>query len=199
MKNIDFSEEALTKIFVKKLSSIPDYKLCSDIIKKNTTGKIWLVGGIVSRLLIEELYNIPQKEFDFDFLVEEVNENIILPKGWILKQKYHGNPTFIKDNLEIDIFPIKTHNYISSNNLSPTIDNFFKGVPYTIQAMAFDIEKQIIVGETGIDALQKREYRVNNMQEARKMAERKGISVNDRITAKAKSLGLQPILEEEHL
>jgi hypothetical protein len=191
---MNFTEEILTDIFMKRLAQMPEYREAFDVVRANTEGDIWLIGGIVSRVLMEELYRIPQEGYDFDFLVEKLKPVLTTPPGWTVEHRKHGNPTFTKENLEIDLFPITTHNFIKSNNLPPTIENFFKGVPFTIQALAFDMKRQRIVGETGIEALQNREYKVNNLEEAQAMAKRKGITVNQRILQKANSMGLRPVL-----
>jgi hypothetical protein len=80
--------------------------------------------------------------------------------------------------------------------LTPTIEHFFQGVPFTIQAMAFNIRTGELTGDIGIQALLNREYAVNNREEAQIMADAKGITINDRIVQKAKSLGLTPVLLE---
>jgi hypothetical protein len=56
-------------------------------VKANVTGDIWLIGGIVSRLLLEELYQIPQETYDFDFLVENVAEHLSIPDGGLINGK----------------------------------------------------------------------------------------------------------------
>lgn len=191
------SEETLTRAFIQKMSLLPEYGEALALVNLNAKGSIWLIGGMVSRALVEEIYGIPQGGHDFDFLVQELNDELIIPPGWEVKRTKHGNPTFRKAGLEVDIFPIRTHNFIKSHNLDPTIENFFKGVPFTIQAIAFDVKNSVIVGKLGIEALEKREYAVNNLEEAKDMAEKKGITVNARILKKAKSMGLTPVLLPE--
>jgi hypothetical protein len=191
------TKSEMTRTLIEKLSNIPEYKDALALVKSNAEGDIWLIGGIVSRLLIEKIYGIPQHSYDFDFLVERTKEQLTVPNGWEVHQQKHGNPTFTRNKTEIDIFPISTHHFIQSNNLEPNIGNFFRSVTFTIQALAFNINTQELIGDIGIDALLKREFRVNNLEEAQLMAKRKGITVNQRILDKAKSLGLTPILIEE--
>ena len=109
------------------------------------------------------------------------------------EHRKHSNPTFRKGDIEIDIFPIATQDYIKANGLEPTLENFFDGVPFTIQAIAFDVATQQVVGDVGIQALRDREYRVHNEAQARRMVERKGITLNDRIRTKGESLGMKPV------
>ncbi|MFH0870755.1 MAG: hypothetical protein V1866_06905 [archaeon] len=194
-QEIFITKQELSTLLKARLDQLPDYRESLELVKANSEGRIWLIGGIVSRILISEIYHAGQPEHDYDFLVEKLRPNLKIPDGWSVENKKHGNPTFLRGNLEVDIFPITTSDHIKQNRLSPTIDNFFKGAPFTIQALAYDIASSQLIGEVGIDALKKREYKVNNLEEARRMAESKGITVNDRIKKKAKSLGLTPILQ----
>jgi hypothetical protein len=192
-----FTEDNLTRIFIERLARTSGYEEALAIATLNAKGNVWLVGGIVSRVLVEDIYGIPQQGYDFDFLLEDLKTELIVPTGWSVKRTKHGNPTFTKNDLEVDLFPIATHNFIKSHGLEPTIENFFQGVPFTIQAIAFDVKNQRIVGNRGINALEKKEYAVNNREEAQAMAEKKGITVNERILKKAKSMGLMPVLLPE--
>jgi hypothetical protein len=191
---MELTEEILTSILIEKLDELSDYKKALEVVTLNAEGRIWLIGGIVSRVLIERLYETPQGNYDFDFLVENLKEELVVPTGWTVVRTKHGNPTFIKGDLEVDLFPIATHHFIKSRHLEPTIDNFFRGVPFTIQAIAFDVRTQKVIGKTGMIALEKREYRVNNLEEAQAMSSAKGITINERILKKAESMGLKPVL-----
>jgi hypothetical protein len=185
----------LERLLIERLREDPRYAQALAIVRQNTTGRIWLAGGMVSRTLLAELYHTPQERCDFDFVVETIREPLIVPHEWNMRRKAHGNPTFECDDVEIDLFPIATHAFISSNHLEPTIKNFFRSVPFTIQAIAFDVEEQRLVGDVGMKAILAREYRVNNLVEAKRMTDAKGITINERIERKAKSLGVTPILQ----
>ncbi|MBN1792454.1 hypothetical protein JW826_02110 [Candidatus Woesearchaeota archaeon] len=189
-------KEELASMLKRRLMSSNDFSEALEIARINSSGKIWLAGGMVSRVLIREIYDAGHVECDYDFLLERLNDELVVPQGWSVERKKFGNPTFRKGSLEVDLLPLGTHDHIKSNKLDVTIENFFKGTPYAIQAMAYDVDRCELVGDVGIDALRKREYAVNNYEQAKRSADSKGISVNDRIKKKAESLGLKPVFIE---
>lgn len=161
------------------------------MILPNAEGKIWLVGGAVSKVLCEELYGTKTDEFDFDFICEKLKKKIIILKGWGVQYTKYGNPTFMKESISVDFWPISDQYWIKENHLEPTIENFFVGVPFTIQAMAYDIKYRKVIGEIGIKALLDREIKVNNLAAAQKLVQRKGITINERMRSTAKNVGFR--------
>lgn len=183
----------LSRLFSQKLHTLPGYELALDIAQKNTRGNLWLIGGTVSRVLVQELYNIPAKDFDYDFLCDELVNPLIIPPGWTVSHEKFGNPTFVKESMEVDVWPLSTQDYVKENNLSPTIDNFLKGVPFTVQALVFDVKQKMLVGDVGIESIINRTFSVNNLQSARNLAARKGTSIDVRMRKTADSMGMKII------
>ncbi|MDE1825219.1 MAG: hypothetical protein KGH61_00865 [Candidatus Micrarchaeota archaeon] len=128
------------------------------------------------------------EEFDLDFIAEHVNQKIAVPKGWKVDYTKFDNPIFTKDATSIDLWPISDASWIKQNHLEPSIENFFAWVPYTIQAMAYDVKSHKVIGEKGIGALLARKFLVNNLNTAREESKRKGVAVDQRMERKAKSM-----------
>lgn len=194
MNSLDeFSEENLGKIFLDKIKANEDYKEIINLVKNNSQGNIYLVGGTVSRTLVCELYGGIQKNQDFDFVVDSLNENLVIPNGWKVTFEKFGNPTFKKNQVEIDIFPLSDHEYIKKNKLEPTIQNFLDGVPFSIQALVFDIRNEKLIGKTGIESLRTMKYKVHNVESAKEVAKMKKVTINERMKQKGKSLNFEII------
>lgn len=56
-----------------------------DVVRKNSSGKIWLIGGTLCRGLSEILYGIKNEGCDFDFIVEEGVGEFDLPGGGVFR------------------------------------------------------------------------------------------------------------------
>ena len=128
-------------------------------------------------------------EFDFDFTCEKLNKKIIVPTGWKVEYTKFDSPTFTKGSTSVDLWQLSNHNWIKERHLEASIENLFAGVPFTIQAMAYDIRNKKVIGERGIEALLSREFRVNNLKTAQDLAKRKRITVDERMKDKAESMG----------
>jgi len=190
---VEFTGESLGKILIARLRDNKNFDEIISIVKNNSKGNIFLVGGTISRTLASELYGGKQKNQDFDFVVDVLNDKLKIPEGWTVTHHKFGNPTFKKDDVEIDIFPLSDHQYIKKNNLEPTIKNFLAGVPFSIQALVFDIKHEKLIGQDGIEALKNRKFKVHNVESAKEVAKRKNCSVNERMMQKAESMKFEII------
>jgi len=187
----------VSKVFEEYIEKEENYKIAYDIVRRNSRGKIWLIGGGLSRNLNQLVYGVKQSSFDFDFVVEESVDEIKLPEGWVVRENKFGNPKFVKGDMEIDFIPIKSVVYLIDRKLEPTIENVLMGVPFTIQALAFDCESKKIIGEKGIEAFESKVFEVNDLERARILAEKKGVELNDLISKKAESMGFRGVLVGE--
>jgi hypothetical protein len=190
---VEFTEESLGKMLINRLKENKNFNEIISIVKSNSQGNIYLVGGTVSRTLASILYGGKQKNQDFDFVVDKLNSNLDVPHNWKVSYHKFGNPTFKKDDIEIDIFPLSDHQYIKKNKLEPTIENFLAGVPFSIQALVFDIKQEKLIGKDGIESLKTRKFKVHNVDSAKEVAKRKGISINERMMQKAKTMDFEII------
>jgi len=190
---VEFTSENLGKILIARLRDNKNFDEIISIVNNNSKGNIFLVGGTVSRTLASELYGGKQKNHDFDFVVDVLNDKLKIPKGWTVTHHKFNNPTFKKDDVEIDIFPLSDLQYIKNNNLEPTIENFLAGVPFSIQALVFDIKHERLIGKDGIEALKNRKFKVHNIESAKEVEKRKHISINEKMMQKAESMNFEII------
>ena len=184
----------MSKVFSEYIEKEEGYKIAYDIVKRNSKGKIWLVGGALSRNLNQLIHGTPQHSFDFDFVVEGSVGEIKLPKGWKIKKNKFGNPKFVKGNMSIDFVPIRTFESLIKDDLLPTIENVLLRVPFTIQALAYDTEDKKIIGDVGIKAFDKKVFEVNDLEQAKKLAKKKSVELNELISKKADSMGFKGVL-----
>lgn len=192
-----FSKTHLSKLLIDELKKLNSFDEVISIVKSNSKGKIYLIGGSVSRTLASKLYGSKIKSNDFDFIVDILNSNMIVPDGWNVTYKKFGNPTFKKGDVEIDVFPFSDYAYIKNNSLEPNISNFLDGVPFSIQSLAFDIDDELILGEEGIKALKERKFKVHNVISAKEVAKKKKMTINQRMNLKANSMDfdVEPFIE----
>jgi hypothetical protein len=178
--------------FLNVANTYLEFKEAVEIIKKNTEGKAWLIGGFVFRAIVEDVYNIPiSKDVDFDFIVE-IPKDISLPHGWRIDKNSYGNPKFIGPSYEIDYVPLNNIHSIIRRGLEPTIDNFFSGAPLNIQSIAYDVMDNKVVGNIGIKAIKDKTISINNMEQALHRAQIKGVKLRDLITDVANQLDFIP-------
>ncbi|MAG19981.1 hypothetical protein CL618_00940 [archaeon] len=177
------------------LSENEKFQEAMDIVRTNCGDKMWLVGGSVYRGLAHLMYDIEEPDVDFDFIVGDPNGNIILPNTWRLHRNTYGNPKFVGGEFSIDFVPLSTVVSIKRRGLEFIFDNFLTGTPLTVQSIAYDVALGKIIGEIGINALESGSVGVNNLGQALFCSRKKGISVEDLIREKAKSLGFEPVLE----
>jgi len=184
----------LSKKFTELIEKDENYNIALNLVQKNSSGKVWLIGGALSRSLNAILHGEKVNSFDFDFIVEKGNKKFDLPRGWEMRINKFGSPKFVKEDISIDYITLQSINQNIRRGLEPTIENFLSGNPFTIQAMAYDVNSKEIIGDVGLAALKSKTFEVNDLEQAKIAAEKKGISVNELILKKAKSMGFKPIL-----
>ena len=189
------SKKEMENALAKELKDNKEYAEVLNIVKKNTLGKIWLIGGAVSRNIIKAIYKYSQPQHDFDFLVEKLKEDLIVSVDWKIAKNKFNNPKFIRGNTEVDIVPLETVESILERKLKPTIEHFLTGTPLDIQSLVFDVDKKELIGDLGIKALQRKEIRINNKKRFLAKAQRKGLTPEELLQQKAKSLGFKAIFK----
>jgi hypothetical protein len=189
----------LTQIFLSGIKIKDEFTEAVDIVKRNSSGKIWLIGGFVYRTIASELYKSTKPKVDFDFLVEDSVLDFNLPLGWRVDYNRFGNPKLIKSTKQIDYVPLKKVYSITQRNIEPTIENFLTGVPLKVQSIAYDIYNNQIIGQIGIDALQRKVVQINDVFFAEYASQKKNISLREMIKEKADSLGFTPIFLESEV
>lgn len=187
--------DEITEAFLRATKSCPEFTEAVDIIKRNSNGSIWLIGGFVYRNIIKELYGVPvTSDVDFDFIVETPSREFVLPSGWEVAKNSFGNPKFKGPKYEIDFIPLDNIYSIRRRGLTPTIENFLSGVPLTVQAVVYNVTTGQVVGETGIAAVRARTVGINNEFEAQHIAGLKEKSIQKLVQDLADSLQFQAVL-----
>ena len=180
-----------TQSFLKIANTCPEFKEAIDIIKSNSEGQIWLIGGFVCRSIIQDLYNIHlKKDVDLDFIIE-IPKEIKLPKGWKMERNSYGNPKLVGPKYEIDYIPLKSIHSIIRRGLEPTIENFLSGTPLNVQSIIYDVTNDKVIGDIGIKAIEDKIVAVNNPEQAQHRAEKKGVSVDDLVIDIANQFGFE--------
>jgi hypothetical protein len=178
----------LSKLFSEEMSKCSQYREALEIVQNNSSGNVWLIGGMVYRVLASCLYNLPKPEVDLDFVVENANRKISLPEGWERRINGFGNPKFVRGNTQIDFVPLRNIYSIIARGLNPSIDSFLSGNPLTIQAIAYDTTKKHLIGERGLDAIKRKVIEVNDLGFANYAAKQKGKTLQKYVQEKADEL-----------
>lgn len=180
-------------LFLEGIKDCEEYPEAVEIVKRNSSGNIWLIGGMVFRTLASQLYGSPKPEVDLDFVIEKANSTILLPTGWAERKNRFGNPKFVNGEKQIDFIPLNAIYSINSRGLEPIIENYLSGVPLTMQAVIYDVINNRLIGEKGIDAIKRRVVEVNDLAFAEHAAKKKEKSLHDYIQEKANELSFTPI------
>jgi len=186
----------ITQAFLSGVKDCEEFSEALEIVKKNSSGKIWLIGGFVYRTIASQLYGLPKPEVDLDFIVEYPVSDFDLPSGWRADKNRFGNPKLVNGKKQIDYVPLGNIYSILQRQIEPTIENFLTGVPLTVQSVAYDINENRVIGEIGIDALQRKVVEANDLPFAEYAAKKKNKSLQAMIQEKADGLGFTPIFPE---
>ncbi len=184
-----------TGIFLKAIEKSPEYHEALDIVKKNSSGNIWVVGGFVYRTIASGLYGLPKPNCDIDFIVQKEAAEIELQDGWRIEKNSFGNLKFVNNGRSIDYVPLNKVFSIIKRGITPTIENYLTGVPLNIQSIAYDIREKMIIGELGIKALDRKIIKVNNLKFAEHAAQKKNTYSAAMVRKTAESLGFTAMLE----
>lgn len=193
--------EDFTEIFRTYVESSPEFKDALNIAKRNSTGKIWVIGSFVYRNIIKEIYRKRfQKlsEIDIDFLVETHSEKkVYVPQGWELRMSDWPHPYFLKKEggLRVDLnYLLNFHSIVSRRIEDPTIYDHLTGTPLNVQSIHYDCDSETIVGDIGKKSIEQKMVEINNLSEAGFEADKGGITLGELVKGKAEELGFDYIL-----
>jgi len=186
--------DELAAEFNRRIGQVPEYQEAYELVRKNSQGRVWLIGGFVFRMLAHQLYGAGLPSADLDFIVEAPIYPLQLPQGWEERSNSFGNPKLVGPTFSIDFIPLDAIHALQSLGLSPTIENFLAHTPLTIQSIAYDIEKRQLLGEAGLRALKERSVGVHNMVAAEEWSARYGISIEYYVREKASGLGFKSLV-----
>ena len=172
------------------------------IVKANSSGKIWLTGSYLYRLLASYLYpqGMDLRYWRFstpmDFMVDTFVE-LRIPEGWGKSSSVEGNTAFFRKESSVPAFyilPLANVPSIRATGAEVTIENYLREAPLTVQSLAYDIYQQRLLGEVGIRALLEKSVGVHHVEAASYYAQRKGQPIDEIITQKVQQLGFTPVL-----
>jgi len=160
------------------------------LVRENSQGKIWIMGGFVYKNLASALYGTLPYEYDIDFVVEHKNKELKKVDGWNIEINSYDNPNYVRDTHRMSFTDI--HNTIRVSGIKPpTMEDFIFDTPLDIQSIAYDITDNILIGKIGIKALQEKIIRINNIAQAEFYAKRKNKTVKQLMNEKAEELGFE--------
>lgn len=158
-----------------------------DLVKQNSKGKIWVIGGFLYKNLKNILYGGEIYNGDIDFIVEERNDVLKSVNGWEIQTNNYGSQNYVRDSNKMSFTGIGKAVRVSGLE-NPTIEKFIEETPLNIQSIAYDLVDNKIVGEKGIGALKNRTVKINNKEQADYYAKRKGRELEEIMKEKAKEL-----------
>ncbi len=163
-----------------------------ELVKENSSGKIWIMGGFLYKNLARELYGGDIYDEDIDFVVEQREEKVKEKLGWNIYTNHYGVDNYSRGNTKMSFTDIRKAIRVSGME-NPTIEKFIEGTPLNVQSIVYDIEKGVIIGEKGINALKNKIIAVNDKEQVEFYAQKKGKKVEDILLEKAGELGFSVV------
>ncbi|MDO8564062.1 MAG: hypothetical protein Q7R87_03575 [Nanoarchaeota archaeon] len=196
---IDFEAERkrLTDIFLESVSNDRFFQLAQGIVKddRHTTGPRYLVGSFIYRKLIKLLHNpdlVEPKEINYLVSKHKSKDTFILPEQWNVKHN-KGRPYISSnDGRKVTVSTLSSFHFIRDDQRGENIGNYLGYVPFNINAIAFDLQSNRIIGKSGIEAISERILRISNMDAVKHYIKKNNIDDIDRhLREKAESLGFR--------
>lgn len=164
------------ELYHEQMQSDERFQKIYSVAKMIMVGEHWLLGGGVFRPLVEIMYGRKQPLTDFDFVCEDVKNDVILPGGYRMVRNSHGNPKIINHETDFDCVPFNRWDY--GKDLTPGINHVLIESPTTIQSIAYNPLTGKIKG-LGKIAIQRQEIQINNIHLLLEAANAKGITCED--------------------
>lgn len=158
------TRQDLNKAFSEHISQHKQFKEVLRVVKDNSEGKIWLIGGFLYKTLASILYGQGVHIKDFDFIIEKMKSPLVISKDWEESKTGFDNPKLKNGNLIVDLVPLNNIHSVQRRNLKPSIENYLSGTPLTVQSLAFDVVSQEIIGEVGLKSLFDEVIEINNQE-----------------------------------
>lgn len=160
---MDYDINELSHLFKERLEQDPYYPLALNLVKELTVGPSYLVGGTVYKGLINALHKFEYHSKDYDFLVSNIT-TLNTPADWTLGKTRFGSPKFQKDDVVVDLIPLNNVLAAKLDGLPGTLESYFKTVPLSIHAIAYDVQTEQLIGDIGIRSILSRTIFVLNQK-----------------------------------
>ena len=190
--------DEFARYFLEGIKKDPKFILALEIVRKNSSGKIWVIGGAVYKTIISELYGYEiKREPDYDFIVEKVADELFVPEGGEVFVSGGGNPRIVFDDVQLDIVPLD--NAVSSRdkprlngmNVDEKLRSYFRRVPLSVQAIVFDMKDKNLFGDVGLESIRDKKIRIIDKLELESYCSRHKISCERYIDKKVGCLGFE--------
>lgn len=113
------------------------------MVRHNAEPPYYLVGGAITRTIINRLYGAGLPIRNYDTAVGELATAPTFSNGWVLKQNSYGNWKVVSEqlNVHVDVWPF--YDWVRNENFCiQTIQDAVSTVPMNFQAVAYDIVNQ---------------------------------------------------------
>lgn len=149
---------------LKEILELEPFKEIVSIICQAVDGDVFLVGGFVYRAIIQKIYQKNVMGSDLDFItMGRIKEKELSAFGEHNKHDKYDGFRATHRGVKVDLCEMKNQYHIKKHNLPPTIKSYFDYVPFTIQAIAFDIKKKVILEQKAFDSIKSQEILINNL------------------------------------
>jgi len=144
-----------------------------DMALENTQGGLWILGGYLTRKLIKSLYDRTTQRsdgiVDVDFISEELvsHKEIYILNNWKIKLNRYEDIYFASDDGEYKIEFNSLRNFrplVSKRLPTPRIEDVVSIAPLNVQAIAWDLIRNRLIGNEGIKAIKNQKVEVNNRE-----------------------------------
>jgi hypothetical protein len=181
-----------------------------EILTSNTFGRVWMVGGSVTKELLDHAKNPALKKTfdywnldsegdfpyrDFDFIAEEIRGNLRAPRGWTVQINTFGGIKLKSKTVTVDLWKLRKHEPCRRHGLPYTIENVLKLTPLNVQSIAVDLREGVIVGNVGINAIETEKVAVNHLGEAEHYCKVYKTTIRELILKKASEYNFTPIFQ----
>lgn len=186
----------LTKIFLSRANRDTRFQIARSLIERSCADAYWVCGGFVYRTLSQALHGYGGRIPDIDIMTAPLFPLSAVTADWNIVKNHFGGPKLIhQSGLRLDVWQLRKLHYAKRTGLRPTLNVFLRGVPLSIQSIAYDARRNILIGKAGIRSLLQRTVGVNNRREMLHHCERYGIKPREYIEQKAASLRFSPIYD----
>lgn len=172
----------------------PAFKKALQLVKKSSTGRIWVTGGFVYRNIIAQLYQATQPyTYDIDFVVEHRNPTLEPAPGWKIATNSFGNKNYVSNQHKTSITSFDMVHRVSGN-IVRNIDDYLSETPLNIQSLAYDLQTGELLGPIGLKAITQKAIRIHNYPQAMFYTQKRSITPEEYARQKASELHFDFVL-----
>jgi len=109
------------------------------LVRDTTSPPYYLVGGAITRTLINQIYGTILPITNYDFAVGSLSTEPQLQNGWVIRVNSFGNWKVVSDelNIHVDVWPFA--DWKRSRGAVETLEEALAAVPIDVQAVGYDV------------------------------------------------------------